>query len=232
MNSEIEVMQNEVDSIATQIEEICKTDKEINDLYMGTQVYFSPLKSQMDLMFIGINPGAGSFKHNEDGIKPRKTVPLEKSEYETEEYSLQREWVSVFGKDFGINNLDLLYKSFKTNCCFLATEDSQKLKKLKSKLKYTYKMDFAFNEKRWIKTLIDFVEPKIIICEGFEAFNYFTTFFSDEELKISKEEELPTRKVADLQSGCIVLGFKRIYSTLESKDIVVETLEEMMKNII
>lgn len=48
MYEEIEKLQNEVDTIATQIEEICKTDSEINDLYFGTQIYLSPLKSQMD----------------------------------------------------------------------------------------------------------------------------------------------------------------------------------------
>lgn len=230
MNSEIELMQNEVDSVATQIEEICKTDKEINDLYMGTQIYFSPLQSQMDIMFIGINPGAGSFKHSENGKKPHKIEPLENSEYETEEYSLQREWTSIFGKDYGLNNLNLLYKSFKTNCCFIATENSEKLKKLKSKLKYTYKLDLAINEKKWIKTLIDYVEPKIIICEGFEAFNYFTSFFSDKELKFSEGEEWTNRKVAYLISGCIILGFKRIYSTLESKDNVAATILEKMED--
>ena len=134
---EIEKLQNEVDTIATQIEEICKTDSEINDLYCGTQIYLSPLKSQMDLMFIGINPGAGSFNHS--GKKPHRVQPLEKSEYETEEYNLQREWLDVFGKDYGINNLELLYNGFKTNCCFFATENTEKLKKLKSKLKNIHK---------------------------------------------------------------------------------------------
>lgn len=231
MNSEIEVMQNEVDSIATQIEEICKKDKEINDLYMGTQIYFSPLRSQMDIMFIGINPGAGSFKHSENGTKPHRVKPFEKSEYETEEYSLQREWASIFGKDYGLNNLDLLYKSFKTNCSFFATENAKKLKTLKNRLKKAYKIDIAQNEKKWIRILVDFVDPKLIICEGFKAFEYFVTFFSDEELKISREEEWTTRKVAYLHGDCIILGFGRLFSTLLSKDNVVESLLEKMNDV-
>ena len=129
MNAEIEQMQKEVDEIATQIEELCKTDSEINDLYMGTQIYLSPLKSQMDLMFIGINPGAGSFNHS--GKKPHRIQPLEKSEYETEEYNLQREWLDVFGKDYGIDNLDLLYNGFKTNCCFFCNGKHGKIKETK-----------------------------------------------------------------------------------------------------
>ena len=50
MYEEIEKLQNEVDTIATQIEEICKTDKEVDSLFLGTQIYLSPLKSQMDLL--------------------------------------------------------------------------------------------------------------------------------------------------------------------------------------
>ena len=61
MDSTITKLQIEVDYYAKKIEDICKTDKEIDSLYLGTQVFFSPLKpGQMDLFFIGINSGGGS----------------------------------------------------------------------------------------------------------------------------------------------------------------------------
>lgn len=67
MYEEIEKLQNEVDTIATQIEEICKTDSEINDLYFGTQIYLSPLKSQMDLP-----SGSGDFPYHLKIYEKRK----------------------------------------------------------------------------------------------------------------------------------------------------------------
>ena len=97
-------------------------------------------------------------------------------------------------------------------------------------LKYTYKIDLKQFEKKWIRTLINYVDPKIIICEGYEAFDYLKTFFSTEEYQFSNVEEWDTRKVAYLNSGCIVLGFKRIYSNLASKDNVVATLLEKMED--
>jgi len=77
---------------------------------------FSPVFENPDFLFLGINPGSGFFKHN--GIKVKKYSPLEKSEYETEEYNLQSEWKYVFGEKEKINNLPLLYNSPKINFSF------------------------------------------------------------------------------------------------------------------
>lgn len=228
MQSEIEQMQNEVDNLANQIEEICKTDKEVDDLYLGTQVYFSPLKKQMDLMFIGINPGSGSYKYG--GKKPHSITPLEKSGYETEEFALQDDWKAIFGENEKINNLDLLYSGFKTNCSFVATKDSNALSKLKSLLKNKYKLDIAQKEKQWVKTLIAYVEPEIIICEGYGAFSELQNMFTADEFKIDETAKSNTHKIAYLNSYIPVLGFKRrVDSRFENIEDVVDTLCEFLQ---
>ena len=114
MDKDIEKLQNEVNEIANQIEKLCKTDTELEKLYMGVTVYMSPLIQNSELLFLGINPGAGSYKHG--NIKLHRIEPLDKSEYETEEYDLQNEWITIFGPKERINNIELLYKSVKTNC--------------------------------------------------------------------------------------------------------------------
>ena len=230
MYEEIEILQNEVDTVVTQIEEICKTDKEVDSLYLGTQIFFSPLKpQQMDLFFIGINPGCGSYKYS--GSKPRSIIPLEKSGYETEEFSLQDDWLYIFGEKEKINNLDLLYQGFKTNCSFISTTDSEALRKLKSILKYKYKMDLSSKEREWIRTLIAYVEPRIIICEGFGAFDSLSKMYSLEEFKISENEKQSTHKIAYLNKYIPVLGFKRlINSRFKDPEDVVETLLEKMED--
>ena len=73
-----------------------------------------------------------------------------------------------------------LYKSVKTNCCFFATEDTQKLQKFKSRLLYKYKINISEKEKKWIKTILNYVNPRIIICEGFGAFNSLKKIFLKE----------------------------------------------------
>lgn len=62
MNKEIKEMQEEVVLLGKQIEDICKSDPEVDNLYLGTQIYYSPLKEKMEIMFIGINPGPGRSK--------------------------------------------------------------------------------------------------------------------------------------------------------------------------
>ena len=57
----LEQLSEEVKILSEQIVDICKKDEEINSLYLGTQIYFSPIKKETDLMFIGINPGAGFY---------------------------------------------------------------------------------------------------------------------------------------------------------------------------
>ena len=76
----LEQLSEEVKILSEQIVDICKKDEEINSLYLGTQIYFSPIKKETDLMFIGINPGAGFY--NGTGKRVMNFCPLEKSEYE------------------------------------------------------------------------------------------------------------------------------------------------------
>ena len=220
----LEEMQKEVESYTNKILEICKTDKEIDELYKGTAIYFAPAIEETDLMFIGINPG----------ISPSETrvlsfTPPEKSEYETEEYTLQSEWALVFGDKYEINNPNLLYKGFKTNCSFFITKGTNELHALKTKLKKYFGSELAEKEREWIKTLVAFINPKIIICEGFEAFNTLQTMFPD-RTKIDDSEK-GNHKVAYLDGYLPVIGFKRAYSRFVDIEDVVDTLRDYMKNV-
>ena len=228
MNSTIVKLLNEVDYYVNQIEEICKTDKEVNTLYLGTQVFFSPLKSgQMDLFFLGINPGGGSYKYG--GEKPHSINPLDKSGYETEEFALKDDWAYIFGEKEKINNLDLLYNGFKTNCSFIATKDSVELRKLKSILKNKYKIDLSTKEAEWIKILISYVDPQIIICEGFVAFDSLKRMYTPNDFKLDDTNLSTTHKIAYLNNYIPVLGFKRrIDSRFEDPEDVVDTINNFL----
>ena len=227
MYSVILQMQNEVTEYAQKIEEICKIDKDVDNLYLGCQIYYTPLKDEpSNLMFVGINPGSGGFKERRD----IKTLPLLKSEYETEEYNLQKEWKYVFGEK-NINNLNLLYDSFKTNCCFFATENETNLRKLKSILKYKYRIDLLQKEKEWIPLLINHVYPKVIICEGFGSFNALKKIYSKEYLTGEWTNGTNT-KIAYLSQHpnefTPVIGFKRIYSTYYEIDNIPDTIRKAL----
>ncbi|MBO4705485.1 MAG: hypothetical protein J5647_07100 [Spirochaetaceae bacterium] len=224
MNAEIEKMQKEVDAMAIQIEKICKSDAELEKLYLGTVIYMSPLVENPVFLFLGINPGAGSYKHG--GIKLHRIEPIIKSEYETEEYDLQNEWMTVFGPKERINNLELLFNGVKTNCCFFATEDVNKLSKLKSLLLYKYKIDLEIKEKEWLRTLLNYVNPKFVICEGFGAFNKLKKIYSQEKFLIT--EDWPIHKIAYTNDNIPILAFKRIYSRFADIEDVVDTIKDAL----
>ena len=225
----LEQLSEEVKILSEQIVDICKKDEEINSLYLGTQIYFSPIKKETDLMFIGINPGAGFY--NGTGKRVMNFCPLEKSEYETEEYNLQNDWVTIFGDKYEINNLELLFNSFKTNCSFFATKDSKSLTLLKSKLKKYFGNKIENKEKEWISKIIDYVDPKLIICEGFAAYNNLLNLISNKDIKVNETEKGNVR-CSYLNNYIPIVGFKRnISSRFVDIEEVVDTLLSYMQNI-
>lgn len=218
----IEELQKEVESYTNKILEICKTDKEIDELFKGVSIFFAPAVPETDLMFIGINPGVSPSEERVISF-----VQPEKSEYETEEYTLQTEWATIFGDKYEINDLNLLYKSFKTNCSFFITKGTEELHSLKSKLRKYLGSELDQKEAEWIKTLVEYINPRLIICEGFEAFNTLKTIFAG-NMK-DDESEKGNHKVAYIDDWRPVLGFKRAYSRFVDIEDVVDTLQDYMK---
>lgn len=180
-------------------------------------------------MFIGINPGAGFY--NGTGKRVMNFCPLEKSEYETEEYNLQNDWVTIFGDKYEINNLELLFNSFKTNCSFFATKDSKSLTLLKSKLKKYFGNKIENKEKEWISKIIDYVDPKLIICEGFAAYNNLLNLISNKDIKVNETEKGNVR-CSYLNNYIPIVGFKRnISSRFVDIEEVVDTLLSYMQSV-
>lgn len=233
MNKEIEEIQEEVKKFSVKIDKLCKTDSEINELYKGTQIWFGPVQEKPLFMFLGINPGPGYFNYTNKKVK--KFLPLVKSEYETEEYRLQAEWKYVFEeieKTFSQKGLKYLYESPKTNLSFWATNNANELHQLKAKLKQYFGNEYNQLEKKWIRAIISIIQPKFLLCEGFEAFNSLQKMYTKEEFCIDDWESktFRTHKVADISNKIKVIGFKRRYSDLCDKEDVIETINDFAFN--
>ena len=61
MNEEFEIIQKEVKTLADKIIKLTETDEQLKHLYKGTQIYMSPIQIKPEIMFLGINPGAGHY---------------------------------------------------------------------------------------------------------------------------------------------------------------------------
>ena len=187
----------------------------VKDTYKGFQILYSPLQYQPELMFVGINPGAGYF--NSTGQVANRLAPEKTMEYVYENYALARETKALF-KLMGLTDADLS-QAVKTNFYFLATENENDLNKI---ITFLDEMDFEKKSKDWNNRLLKMIQPKIIICEGKSAY-----------AKVLQHDRLNENWDGDVAysnwNGTHVVGYKRLFSNIKGKDKVSEVLKEILK---
>ncbi len=211
--------------IDKKLNELYKTDVEIQALYRGTSLWYSPIVENPEVMFLGINPGAGFYNNNNHQLC-HFFEPLKIMEYTDpkQDYQLKWEWMYVFGEK-GLNRLDVLSKSVKTNFCYLATEDEAALKKLFTQIRG--KLNIAPYEifGNWTRQIIQQITPKLLICEGKDALEFLKTWSFKNEYK----DEAP---VNGLKKGTIgnikVLQVSRTYSTLKNADSIISEIGKLI----
>ncbi len=211
--------------IDKKLNELYKTDAEIQALYRGTSLWYSPIVENPEVMFLGINPGAGFYNNNNHQLC-HFFEPLKIMEYTEpkQDYQLKWEWMYIFGEK-GLNRLDVLAKSVKTNFCYLATEDEAALKKLFTQIRG--KLNIAPYEifGNWTRQVIQQINPKLLICEGKDALEFLKTWSFKNEYK----DETP---VDGLKKGTIgnikVLQVSRTYSTLKNADSIISEIGKLI----
>lgn len=82
--TELDEIVKEADEWHSKLEGLYKTDDNVNKLYRGIDIWFSPIIERPEIMFLGINPGAGYFKNNNNTLVHR-IQPREKPEYVDDE---------------------------------------------------------------------------------------------------------------------------------------------------
>ena len=211
--------------IDKKLNELYKTDAEIQALFRGTSLWYSPIVENPEVMFLGINPGAGFYNNNNHQLC-HFFEPLKIMEYTDpkQDYQLKWEWMYVFGEK-GLNRLDVLSKSVKTNFCYLANEDEAALKKLFTQIRG--KLNIAPYEifGNWTRQVIQQINPKLLICEGKDALEFLKTWSFKDEYK----DETP---VDGLKKGTIgnikVLQVSRTYSTLKNADSIISEIGKLI----
>ena len=187
----------------------------VRDKYKGFQILFSPLQSQPDFMFVGINPGAGFFNSTRE--LANRLVPEENMEYVNSNYALARETKKLF-ELMGLTNGDLS-RAVKTNFYFLATENERDLNEI---INFLDPMDFEKKSKDWNKRLIQMIQPKIIICEGKSA---YTKVLQHDNLKQNWDGDVAYTN----WNGIHVVGYKRRFSNIRGKEELSRTIMDIIK---
>jgi hypothetical protein len=207
------------------IKEISKNE-EILELYLGNRIFFSNIIENPIIYLLGINPGGGIIGDDFE--------PLSKLEYVDEEclkngYRLAEETREVFNR---INRMDILENStFKTNVFFTTTKRQSDIYKITDFLGRGGEEllgDQVFNNAyKWTKELIEIINPKIIICEGNQAYedlcysiniDYYNNRIKSDCIKIS-------------HNGCIIIAYKRRWSNIKNKLELASLLEDSLKEL-
>lgn len=213
------------------IMKLYEQDEEVKNIYRGIFVWQSLLIVRPDVMFLGINPGAGYYNHNHQKLV-HYTKPIEINEYfdPKQDYQLKWEWQYVFGEK-GLNRLDLLEKSVKTNFCWYATENLTQLKRLFVILKA--KTDINQYELFGMHTEANLcqIKPKLLICEGATTYDWLKQWSKCENFVIDDE------KTQNFTLGHIlfdnletkVLQVNRVFSTIKGIDEIIKKIKELLE---
>jgi len=196
-------LKTEIEKLYLEVYKAVDNEPTIKTLLKGWKVLYSPLIYKPDVMFIGINPGPG-----EEGVFDCDYEGKGELEYLYSDYDLANETKSVFEM---VNKYDLLYNAVKTNFYYVATSKADDIFKItdflgrgddtklgEQLLKYSWS---------WTKQLIEIIEPKLIICEGADAFRNVTDLFIG---AIKMNENVESIYIDEIQAN--IIGYKTILS--------------------
>jgi hypothetical protein len=206
-------LETEVKELNDKIISLCAKDTELNKLYKGCQIYFTPIRIKPDIMILGINPGAGYFRINNQPVQMfGAPAENEKSDYMEEIYALFRK----------INNPGLRDKSFISNIYYFSTNGGKELYSLKKLLPEDIRNEFKEKAKEWTKCLIAEIDPPLIFCMGVEAWGYLKDFYKEDFEIVTEKGFVLEAKIGQKP----VIGCVRSYSFIQEIELVAEKLKE------
>ena len=156
-----------------QIVGLAKENPEIQSLYKGCQLLFSPLLQRPKILLIGFNPGGGYY--NWHGKIVEEFQPMKALEYYLNTHPLAEQTKSLF-RQAGREE-DLQHYTVKTNFYYWATDNVADFKRLLKLLPEEFSRKIFHMARVWTKQFIDDIQPEIIIAEGFKAFDEIAMLF-------------------------------------------------------
>jgi len=196
----------------------------------GWKVWYSDIIEKPNFLFIGINPNNidedieyfGGNVIEVDGLK----VQLEPDQ--ENRYNSDKDWtLSKNTRDvFELADLDIL-SNVKTNYYFLGSNKSATLNTLDNFIGESLNTEFRNKSAEWSKKIIDLVSPKVIICEGIEAYdnviNHALKFEKDKITKILVSGNI--RKAS--YDNIIIIGYARSEYSNISQETKIELVKEL-----
>lgn len=217
-------LKKEVDDFRGIVLEASNSIPTAEQKYKGCYILYSPLNINTEVMFIGINPGAGFY--NSTGIKIRDTdlEPTDTFEYleakDNYDYTIASETREVFEKS---EHYHLLENCVKTNIFYFATSNQADLFHMFSELGEEINSKFHFLSKKWTMDMIKLVNPKVILCEGKLAMDLVSKYY---EQTVTWNDAIG---YFEMPNKTLVVGYKRRYSNIQDKEALIDFLKNELK---
>ncbi len=231
----INEIEEDIESLDKEIKKIL--DKETKEkkyrLYKGVQTFFSPIVYKPKLMIIGINPGNGYFKQNNEKpiYKLHKVQPEKCVEFLTEDKNNKSGYLYNYSLARTLRELlqiaecgDLKKQIVMTNIFPFATTNEKELHELMSVLKKNginrpYGRCYDF-----LRLVIQILQPKVILIMGKSAFDIFY-----KENNCTDKEDKKDYITTTYKNSIKVIGFRRNRSIISGdKNLLAKKLNEII----
>lgn len=212
-------IKNDVQEFIDKFNSVTKDDVIVEEFLQGWRILYSNIIEDCKVLLVGINPGSGE----DIGTRNYELDPLESLEYldnRRNNYSLANLVKTIFLK---AELFDVLENSaMKINTKFYATYGVNEIKGFEKHLAEHFKeiySELMEKNEKWITKLVNIVNPKIVIAEGWEAFH-----FLDDKIFTNENKEWicikPWNNVVGVwkrNDGLIFFGFTRRRGNFENE---------------
>lgn len=206
-----------IKQLSTYLEHLQNSSYLEEEYYYGFEILDGKLKKNIDLLFLGINPGSGNdTKHYKIISETNRISYLDYFDYEYN-YPLANETIKIF-KIIGLNDIEIqnlfAENSVKSNIFSIITKAERDIKKsFKSVLYYK---EFEKRSFEFIGNLINFTKPKFIICEGKKVYDILYSFYEKEEILFDNYEN-NVGIIELINNKQIIIGYSRNRSIILNK---------------
>lgn len=223
--------EKEVIDYLSSINEILKTDINATEKYYGFDVIDGQLKSNPEILFIGINPGSGSGERHHK-VKFSSSNRISYLDYFSEDYNyaLARETISLL-RLLNLTDEQIVSKLendfVKTNFYHIITKNENDIKATFTNSSFSFDTYFQKSAFFCIE-LIKLLNPKIVVFEGKSAYNNIVEQCFEEKNTWNNEQNFGYFYFSEINTHFI--GYSRTFSNINSKENIAKILKLKLEN--
>lgn len=227
----IEEWKNQVFDYLNTLNQQLLNDEYAKKMYFGFDVIDGRLKSNPDILFIGINPGAGDQKRNiEVRLETERISYLDIfNEHKEYNYQLASNTVKLL-KSAGLSEIEIveaLSNNFvKTNLYHISTIKESDIDMVFNSNLEISALDFRNKSSKFCVDLINIIKPKIVVFEGKGAYKQIIE--QCYEHYNTWNDTLNYGYLLDNVTGIHYIGYSRRFSNINNIENVGLKLNECM----